>query len=109
VTQPFLIVRASIEDGVMPEFLAWYEAEHLPHVMAIPGIVKAYRSQCRTRGANWTAIYILSEKATVQQVLASSEADQARRDWERWLAHVSDLTVEVYAPLAPLQAFHRWN
>ena len=108
MSQPFLVVRASIEDAVMPEFLAWYEAEHLPHVLAIPGIVRAFRSRCHGR-VNWTALYELSDEATVQQVLSSSEADLARRDWERWLSHVSELTVEVYAPLTPVHAFHRWN
>jgi hypothetical protein len=109
VNKAFLVVRASIDPKVMPEFIAWYEKEHLPHVLAIPGIVKAYRSTAERRGGNWTAVYELSDDASVQQVLASSEADQARRDWERWMPHVTELSVEVYAPLAPLQAFHRWN
>src|SRR5712692_2461301 len=42
--KPYLVVRASIEPSVMEEFVRWYEKEHLPHVMEIPGIVRAYRS-----------------------------------------------------------------
>jgi hypothetical protein len=110
VSHPFLIVRATIEDEVMPEFVRWYREEHLPHVMAIPGVQKAYRSRCGGNRGNWTTLYQLADDVTVQQVLSSSEADQARRDWERWLSHVSELTVEVYAPLAPMPALiHRWN
>ena len=36
----------------MAEFVAWYEKEHLPHVMAIPGVVKAFRSTGMSRGGN---------------------------------------------------------
>ncbi|MEO8457805.1 MAG: hypothetical protein ABI559_08340 [Chloroflexota bacterium] len=104
-----LVVRANIEDTMMADFLTWYEAEHLPHVMAIPGIVKAWRTNCRRRGINWTALYEISDEASVQAVIGSTEADKARRDWERWLPYVADLSVEVYAPLAPLSGFHHWN
>jgi hypothetical protein len=109
MSKPFLVVRAQIDDSMMSDFLAWYAKEHLPHVMAIPGVIKAYRSNCRRRGVNWTALYELADEASVQTVIGSSEADRARRDWERWLPYVADLSVEVYAPLAPLSGFHHWN
>jgi hypothetical protein len=109
MSKPFLVVRATIDDGMMADFLAWYAKEHLPHVMAIPGVIKAYRSNCRRRGVNWTALYELADEASMQTVIGSSEADRARRDWERWLPYVADLSVEVYAPLAPLSGFHHWN
>ena len=41
--KPYLVVRASIVPSMMDEFVRWYEREHLPHVMKIPGIVRAYR------------------------------------------------------------------
>ena len=109
MTRPFLVVRASIEPAIMDEFVRWYEGEHLPHVMEIPGVVRAYRSRCRRPGINWTALYELSDEASVQAVIASQEADRARRDWERWLPHVQDLSVEIYAGLGPLASFHHWN
>ena len=40
---------------------------------------------------------------------ASPQAEVARQDWERWLPHVSELTVEVYARLSPLPTYHHWN
>lgn len=109
MAKPYLVVRASIEDKQMEDFVRWYEAEHLPHVMAIPGIVKAFRSNCHRRGVNWTAIYELQDDASVQIALGSDEADLARRDWERWLPHVTELSVEVYANLSPLTSFQHWN
>ena len=109
MTRPFLVVRATIDDSMMADFMTWYVNEHLPHVMAIPGVIKAYRSNCRRRGVNWTALYELADETSVQTVIGSSEADRARRDWERWMPYVADLSVEVYAPLTPLAGFHHWN
>jgi hypothetical protein len=107
--KPYLVVRASVEAGVMDEFLRWYRDVHLPHVMAIPGVVRAYRSNCRRKGVNWTALYELKDEAAVHTVITSSEAERARQDWERWLPHVQDLSVEVYAGLSPVQTLHHWN
>lgn len=107
--RPVLVVRASIDASRMDEFMTWYAREHLPHVMKIPGIVKAYRTVCRRGPVNWTALYELKDDASVRTAIASSEADQARRDWETWFPHVSDLSVEVYAQLGPLPMFHHWN
>lgn len=109
MSHAYLVVRASIDPSVMGEFVAWYKREHLPHVMAIPGVVKAYRSSGMARGGNWAAVYQLADGASVGQILTSEEANVARQDWQRWMPHVTELSVEVYAPLAPLQAFHRWN
>jgi hypothetical protein len=58
---------------------------------------------------NWTALYELADDAAVHVAIASNEADRARQDWERWLPHVQDLSVEVYASLGPLPTYHHWN
>jgi len=110
MAKPYLVVRASIEPSVMDEFVQWYESEHLPRVMEIPGIVRAFRSNCGRRAVvNWTALYELADDASVQTAFTSSEANRARQDWERWLPHVSELSVEVYASLGPLPSYHHWN
>jgi hypothetical protein len=109
VSKPYLVVRANIEQTIMDEFVRWYETEHLAHVMEIPGIVRAFRSNCRRHGVNWTALYELADDASIQRAFTSSEADRARRDWERWLPHVSELSVEVYAALGPIPGYHHWN
>ncbi len=109
VVRPYLVVRAAIEASQMDEFVSWYEREHLPHVMEIPGIVKAFRSDCHRAGINWTALYDLADEASVQKAMSSSQAERARRDWEAWLPHVSELSVEVYTPLGPLATYHHWN
>jgi len=109
LTRPYLVVRASIEPSVMDDFLSWYESVHLPHVMEIPGVVKAFRSDCTRRGINWAALYELKDDASVQVAISSGEAERARQDWERWMPHVSELSVEIYAGLGPLTPYHHWN
>lgn len=93
----------------MDEFLNWYESVHLPHVMEIPGVVKAFRSDCTRRGINWAALYELKDDASVQVAISSGEAERARQDWERWMPHVAELSVEIYAGLGPLTPYHHWN
>jgi len=109
MARPYLVVRASIDPAVMDEFVRWYQAEHLPHVMEIPGVVKAYRSNCHRAGINWTALYELRDEEAIQRAFGSREAEQARQDWQRWLPHVSELSVEVYAALGPLAAYQHRN
>ena len=109
MAKPYLVVRAKIEPSVMDEFIKWYEQVHLPHVMEIPGVVKAFRSRCSSRGINWAAFYQIKDDASVQTAISSDEAERARRDWERWMPHVSELTVEIYAGLGPLPPYHHWN
>lgn len=93
----------------MDEFQRWYTEVHLPHVLEIPGIVRAYRTNWGRGSVNWTAVYEFDSEASVQGAIASPQANVARQDWQRWLPHVSELTVEVYANLSPLQTYHHWN
>ncbi len=109
MAKPYLVVRANVEQAVMTEFVRWYEKVHLPHVLQIPGIVRAFRSNCHRAGVNWTTLYELKDEKAIQRAFGSQEAGVARQDWERWLPHVSELTVEVYAALGPLATYHHWN
>lgn len=107
--KPYLVVRASLDPSVFAEFETWYRREHLPHVLNIPGIVRAYRSDWNRGDVNWTAMYEFASDESVQEALTSTEARVARADWERWLPHVSELSVEVYACLGPVAAYHHSN
>ena len=105
MSKPYLVVRANIDDTMMDDFVSWYVAEHLPHIMAIPGIVKAYRTNCRRRGINWTVLYELADDTSVQTVITSSEADRARRDWERWMPYVLGQPLMMGTPSPACPAF----
>ncbi len=107
--RPFLVVRAFVDPEVREEFDRWYREVHLPNMLKMPGVINAYRSQPMRPGVNWVAVYEYRDEAAVQEGFASPEAAQARRDWERWAAHVRELSVEVYAQLKPLPAYHHWN
>ncbi len=108
-SKPYLVVRANLDPEVMGEFEQWYADTHLPHVLDIPGIVRAYRSDWSRGSANWTALYEFADEESVQGAMASAQATVARQDWERWLPHVSELTVEVYASLTPLPTYEHQN
>ncbi len=108
-SKPYLVVRAALDPAVMDEFQRWYSETHLPHVLQIPGIVRAYSSTWNRGNANWTALYEFTGDDAVEEAVASPQARVARLDWERWLPHVSELTVEVYASLAPLPTYHHQN
>ena len=53
--------------------------------------------------------YTFEDESAVQPALQSQQAQQARRDWERWADQVYELSVEIYAPLAPLPIFQHRN
>ena len=71
--------------------------------------MRAYRSDWNHGNANWTALYEFADEESVQDAMTSPQARVARQDWERWLPHVSELTVEVYACLTPLPTYEHQN
>jgi quinol monooxygenase YgiN len=107
---PLIVVRAQVEPEAMARFLRWYQRVHLPHVLAIPGIVRAFRADCHRRGVNWAAVYELRDEAAIQEAFQSTQAQAAREEWEPWLeTHVHEVSVEVYAGLPPILTYHLWN
>lgn len=101
--RPLLLVRARIDPAALPEFRAWYHRVHLPHVLAIPGIV-GYRGLSYGPGAppgapNVVSLYLFADEGVVQKALASAEAQRARADWEQWAGRVRDLAIQIYAPV----------
>jgi antibiotic biosynthesis monooxygenase (ABM) superfamily enzyme len=107
--KPLLVVRAHVNPEMMDEFERWYHEVHLVSMLRIPGIVAAFRIRSPRTGPNWLAVFKFVDESVVQKAFASSEAEQARRDWERWLPYVSEVSVEVYTPLMALPAYRHWN
>ncbi|MDE2746575.1 MAG: hypothetical protein OXI41_11420 [Chloroflexota bacterium] len=110
MTHPIMIVRARLDPTVLQEFEDWHRQTHLPHVLEIPGIVSAFR----VRGSDPIAGahlmgYTFEDESVVQAALSSEEAQVARRDWDHWADQVYELSVEIYAPLAPLPIFQHHN
>jgi len=106
---PVIVVRARMGVEALPEFHRWYRQVHLPHVLAIPGVVRVYRADCRRRGVTWAAVYELRDEEALQEALNSPQAQKARQDWQEWLPRLEELSVEVLAGLVPIPAYHHWN
>lgn len=107
--KPLLVVQAQINPEVLPEFERWYLEVHLRHMFKIPGITSAFRLRSARPGPNWMTLFTFSDEAIIQKALASKEANEARQDWEPWLPHTSELSVEVYAALRPLPVYRHWD
>jgi uncharacterized protein (TIGR02118 family) len=99
--RPFLFVRARVRPAVLPEFRRWYRTVHVPHALAIPGIVEyrdfAYGPQAAHGAPNVLSVFVFQDETVIQKALQSPEAESARRDWERWEGDVRDLTIQIYA------------
>lgn len=107
--KPLLVVQAHINPEVLPDFERWYLQVHLRHMFKIPGITAGFRVRSSRPGPNWMTVFTFSDEAIIQKALASKEANQARQDWEPWLPHASEVSVEVYAALRPLPAYRHWD
>ena len=105
-----MLVQARLNPAVADEFESWYRETHLPHVLGIPGIVNAYRVRTTNplQGTHLMA-YAFADESAVQTALSSDEAQEARRDWERWAEDVYELSVEIQAPLSPLPVLQHRN
>jgi uncharacterized protein (TIGR02118 family) len=101
--EPFLLVRARIAPERLDEFRRWHASVHVPHVLRIPGITRAYRLDpgpgTAEQGPNHLALFTFADEQAVQRALNSPEAERARRDWEAWAADVRDLAIQIYATL----------
>jgi quinol monooxygenase YgiN len=99
--RPFLLVQARVRPSRLAEFRRWYLAEHLPHVLAIPGVVEyrllRWSGTPRRDAPNVMTAFIFKDESVIHEALQSREAQRARRDWERWGGDVRDLSVQVYA------------
>jgi hypothetical protein len=108
--RPLLVVRAQVDPGVMKEFELWHRATHLPLVLRIPGIVSAFRARTgRAPPGEHLMVYEFQDEGAVHSAFASAEAARAREDWERWQGQLHELSVEIFAPLAPIPDQHHWG
>lgn len=109
-TRPTLWVRARVTPEVTAEFESWYISTHLPHVLNVPGIVRAQRVRGSSdQDGSHLMVFEFADSAAVQPALSSEEAQQARKDWDHWRPHLQELSIEIYAPLSPIEAYHHRN
>ena len=107
--RPYLLVRARVDAGRLDEFRRWHHSVHVPHVLAIPGIVEAIHLRAGVDGPNSLTAYIFQNDAAIQPALSSSEAARARADWQAWLPHLRDLSIQIYTRIGAQPALRHWN
>lgn len=61
-----LLFMTDVNPVLEDEFNRWYEEEHLPERMAIPGFLSARRFRCIEGGPKYLALYDLESAAVLQ-------------------------------------------
>jgi hypothetical protein len=106
---PWMLVTAVVDPAIQAEFDAWHRSVHLPKVLSIPGIVRGTRLRSPGPSVTYAALYQFENEAALRTALASSEAQEARTDWQRWSEHVRDITVHFYGQFEALPWLVRLN
>ena len=89
-----IIVRIDIEPEMEEEFNRWYDEEHIPALLKVPGVVWARRAVNTGKGLKYIAVYE-HENIDVQHSEAYKRAVQT--EWTRKIEpHVVRRERDVY-------------
>lgn len=93
-----LLMMIDVKPEDESEFNRWYDEEHIPELMALPGFLSAERFEVEGEGAKYLAIYELANTAALEspQYLAWREASESSR---RMRAKFVSRTRRVYRKL----------
>ena len=61
-----LVYTDLVEPKYEEEFNAWYNTEHVPELLAIPGVLEAARYVATKGGPKYLAVYELASVAVLQ-------------------------------------------
>jgi hypothetical protein len=79
------IVHTDIPDDIVDEYNAWYDEEHLPRLVTVPGVVRARRYTAASGNPRYLTAYELTEPNAFE----SPEGLQARKT--PWTAKMRSL------------------
>ena len=89
-----LIVRTDVMPEMEEEFNRWYNEEHIPRLLQVPGVLWAKRGMSTGEGQKYIAIYE-HESAEVQKTAAYREALET--DWtHRIRPYLRNFAREIY-------------
>jgi len=89
-----VFVRTDIEPEMEKDFNRWYEEEHIPRLLNVPGVLSAKRGVNTGKGQKYVAVYE-HENIDVQHSKAYREAVET--EWtSRVRPHMRNFTREVY-------------
>jgi len=89
-----VIVRIDVKPEMEEEFNRWYDQEHIPNLLTVPGIIWAKRGINTGKGPKYIAVYE-HENIDVQRTEAFRKA--VNTDWTQKLSpHFLKMEREVY-------------
>jgi len=92
--QILLIIRTDVVPEMEEEFNHWYDEEHIPRLLAVPGVIWAKRGINIGNGQKYIAIYE-HENPEVQHT--SAYRDALETEWtQRIRPHLRNFTREIY-------------
>lgn len=56
------VVHTDVPDHIVDEYNAWYDEEHLPRLVRVPGVIRARRYAARTGHPRYLTAYDLTER-----------------------------------------------
>lgn len=88
-----LVVHVEVDEADVEELNRWYEEEHGPERMAMPGFVSMRRFQSYDGAARFLAIYELESpdaatSPTYMSQIPTEWAKQVQAKWKKWDRHV---------------------
>ena len=88
-----VIVRVDVKPEMEEEFNRWYDEEHIPNLMKVPGVIWAKRGSNTGEGPKYIAVYE-HENINVQHSDAYKEA--VFTEWTKKLKPHLNMEREVY-------------
>ena len=79
------IVHTDIPDDIVDEYNEWYDKEHLPRLVTVPGVIRARRYNAVAGGPRYLTAYELTDRDAFE----STEGLQARKT--PWTAKMRSL------------------
>ncbi len=81
-----ITVRIDVKPEMEEEFNRWYDQEHIPNLLAVPGVIWAKRGINTGKGPKYIAVYE-HENINIQHTDAYKKAVQT--DWSEKSAPIS--------------------
>ena len=78
-----LAVWTDVDQTVEEEFNAWYQTEHIPQLLSLPGFVSARRDQAVVGKPKYVTLYTLSDTNALKSQQFRDLQDKDRTPWSR--------------------------
>ena len=100
-----LLVMMDIDPARESEFNRWYEEEHIPERLSIPGFVRARRFVAVEGGPKYLALYELTGPEVVQSEEYRRWRNEAATEWTRRMeAEFKGFVRNVYVEISSDEA-----